>query len=135
MKFIAGVEIIRLESKTPNDPRGHVFEWKGITDAQIVQISSYVRKKGTVAGNHFHKGDDPSKNPEIFMLVSGKGKLWAYNKRTKEEKEVEIGPGTVIKFWPNVLHKITSLTDVAYIEPRITPFDPKRPDTYPKEEY
>jgi dTDP-4-dehydrorhamnose 3,5-epimerase-like enzyme len=135
-KIITGIEIVHLDDVSqPGDKRGTVFEWKNFTNGKTVQITGYVRKKGVVFGNHFHKGTDPSKNPEFFFVIHGEIELWAWNKFTDEEATIRLTPGTVMTIWPHVLHKCTAITDVVYAEPRITEFDKKKPDTFPPEEY
>ena len=135
-KVVTGVEIEQLEDVSQSgDKRGPVFEWKNFTDRKTVQLTSYFRKNGSIFGNHFHKGTDPSKNPEFFFLVSGEAELWAWNKFTKEEAKVRLKPGMILTIWPHVLHKSTALTDIVYVEPRITVFDKNNSDTFPAEEY
>jgi len=135
-KIITGVEITQLEDVSQlGDKRGPVFEWKNFTNKKTVQLTSYFRKKGSMFGNHFHKGTDPSKNPEFFFIISGEAELWVWNKFSNEKSKVRLKPGTIVIIRPHVLHKCVALTEVVYVEPRITLFDPKKPDTYPAEEY
>ncbi len=135
-KIITGIEIQRLDDVSkPGDKRGPVFEWKNFTGKKTVQLTGYFRKKGSVFGHHFHKGTDPSKNPEFFFIIHGQAELWAWNKFTGEEAKVRVTPGTIITIWPHVLHKCTAVTDVVYAEPRITVFNKKKPDTFAPEEY
>lgn len=136
MELVKGVEIHQLKDRSePGDTRGPVFEWKKFTDKTTVQLTSYARKMGNEFGNHFHKGSDPSKNPELFLLISGEARIWGFNKATKERKETKIGPGTVLVIWPGVLHGFKALTDVVYVEPRVTEFSKENPDTFPAVEY
>ncbi len=135
-KIITGVEIEQFDDVSqPGDKRGPVFEWKNFTGEKTVQLTGYTRKKGSIFGNHFHKGTDPSKKPELFFMVSGEAELWVWNKFTKEESKVRLKQGMLLTIWPHVLHKSTALTDIVYVEPRITLFDKKHPDTFPPEEY
>ncbi|QQG39096.1 MAG: hypothetical protein HYS32_01405 [Candidatus Woesearchaeota archaeon] len=133
-KIVEGIEIIRLDNASSNT-KGPVFEWKNFTNEKIVQITCYQRKKGVIFGNHFHKGIDSSKNPEMFLMVSGEADFSVYNKFSNEKKTIRIKEGDVIIIYPNVLHKFTAFTDVVYIEPRTTIFDKNDSDCFTPEEY
>lgn len=77
---------------------------------------SIFRKQGTVFGNHFHEGKELAKNPEKFYLLHGK-LLFEYrniNDQTWENKTVE-SPAK-IEIYPNILHKVTALTDAYMLE-------------------
>lgn len=52
-----------INCSNPRDERGSTFEWK-LQDKR--QITVLVRKKGSILGKHYHKGKDPSKNPDVF---------------------------------------------------------------------
>ncbi len=126
---------IQIKKLNPSnsDNRGSVYEWcKG---EKGVQVTVYKRKAGTVFANHYHKGRDPSKNPERFLLVSGKAKLVGYNGLLKETIDVIIDEDTEVIIMPNVLHTFEALTDVIFLEYRSTVFDPKNSDCYSAETY
>lgn len=118
---------IKIIKPVAVDERGTTFEWK-LNNGH--QISIYSRKKGSKLGGHFHKGGDPSKNPERFYLMVGKIKIIFIEQDGKRiEKILEANSSLLIR--PNVKHWMIPLTDVTYIEYRITHFDPDNPDTYP----
>ena len=62
-----GIQINRIISSDFADPRGPTYEWcKGLLGQQV---TIFYRNAGIIAGNHYHKGNDPSKNPEFFFLL------------------------------------------------------------------
>ena len=60
-----GAYIMKIEGVDPNDSRGRTWEWRKVGK----QVTILERKKGAVFGQHYHKGEDSSKNPEQFFLV------------------------------------------------------------------
>ena len=46
------------------------------------------RKAGTVSGRHYHKGISPTKDPEIFVLLTGNCTV---NWRNINEEEIPVG--------------------------------------------
>jgi len=132
MDEFEGVKITKLEPASL-DARGSVYEWcKG---QKGLQVSVFKREKGMPFANHYHKGEDPSKNPEKFFVVSGKVKLMAYNGVTNKSLEAVVDCGTEILIFPDILHTFEALTDVIFLEYRSTPFDKDNPDSYPAETY
>ena len=96
------------------------------------QITVYRRKKGTKFGAHFHKGEDPSKNPEFLLLLSGKMFMEttnAYGEANTEILHASSSPVELVMH-PNVLHSFIAVEPVVYIEYRKTRFDKKNPDTF-----
>jgi oxalate decarboxylase/phosphoglucose isomerase-like protein (cupin superfamily) len=104
----------------------------------VVQCTTYFRTAGEEFGAHFHTGEDPSKNPEIFQLLFGKMEFHAKDKYGNERTiELDTTDGVPILMFiePYILHFARAITDVIFIELRKTPFDPIHPDTYPLEEF
>ena len=62
-----GFEVSKIAPADPNDPRGMTYGWKLNEERQIKQITILERRKGHKFGGHYHRGDDPSKNPEKFF--------------------------------------------------------------------
>ncbi|MBI2662217.1 hypothetical protein HYX11_02050 [Candidatus Woesearchaeota archaeon] len=123
-----GIQINSLKPSSIADRRGPTYEWcKGLLGQQI---TIFYRKTGIIAGNHYHKGDDPSKNPEIFFLAKGEVIFNALNGFTGETLEERITKGTEIIIQPGILHSMTILKPTIYIEYRSTIFNPQLPDTY-----
>ncbi len=130
-----GYKIKKLEPANPSNPRGaRTWEWR-LADGK--QISAMRRLKGEVFGNHFHKGDDTSKNPEFILFLDGVAQIEFMDKDGKYSSvrlDAKNGPLELI-IEPWVLHRLIGETDVLYIESRLSYFDPAAPDTYPAEEF
>ncbi len=124
-----------LAPANPGNERGkRTWEWK-MPDGP--QVSVYRRLKGERFGFHFHKGDDPSKNPERFLLLAGVMYAEFLNTDGDEWRAtLDAGSGPVeLVIQPWVLHRMQALEECAHIEYRVNPFDPTRPDTYPAAEF
>ncbi|MBU1974456.1 MAG: hypothetical protein KKH52_03620 [Nanoarchaeota archaeon] len=63
-------------------------------------ISILKRNKGSISGEHYHIGKTKSKNPEVFVLLSGKIEVYVEDLKTKESKTVIIKKTLVLKFLP-----------------------------------
>jgi dTDP-4-dehydrorhamnose 3,5-epimerase-like enzyme len=127
-----GLKIEKATSVSLGDVRGGTFElFKGMPGRQV---TLYKRKKGASFANHFHKGIDPSKDPELFFVVSGKVTLFAKNKHG-EEFECTVEDLTFLTIDKNVYHEFVALTDVVFLEYRCTQFDSDNSDCFSKEEY
>lgn len=91
------------------------------TTAEIVlersgNALSIFRKQGTVFGNHYHEGIEPAKNPEKFYLLHGKLLFEYRNIESENWEQKEIESPAKIEIYPNILHKVTALTDAYMIE-------------------
>jgi hypothetical protein len=130
-----GYSIRKLDPANPGNVRGmRTWEWK--PDATR-QISVMRRRTGERFGNHFHKGEDPSKNPENILLLEGvlRVEFMTRNGRySSETLDAANGPMELVMH-PWLLHRFTGETDVVYIESRLSHFDASAPDTYPSEEF
>ena len=120
-----GIEIRKLDDKS-TDGRGAVREW--MLKNPAVQITVFERKKGEKSGKHYHKGKDKSKNPERFLLVSGKIRFRAINLDTEEQIEKIISSGTELIIEKGIYHDMEMLSDSVFIEARRTMFDSENPD-------
>jgi dTDP-4-dehydrorhamnose 3,5-epimerase-like enzyme len=115
-----------LQPVNTEDTRGDTLEWK-FKDGR--QITIYKRKKGVEFGYHYHKGDDPSKNPEHLMIVAGEISA-TFVRPDGYAANASYQAGQTFTIYPGVVHKMTALEDTIIIEYRITHFDPQHPDTY-----
>ncbi len=131
MRKIESVVIRKIQQVNPRDRRGPTYEWCKSTPG--MQVSIYHRRTGSVFGEHYHKGIDPSKNPERFFVVAGKARLRAYNGRRR--LNVVIREGTEVLISPYVYHSYEALTDFYFIEYRSTVFDRKNEDSFDEESY
>ncbi len=119
-------EIGHVQTAKTNDPRGPTYEWK-LSDGKSITV--YMRKKGCTFGGHFHRGTDPSKNPERFFVIKGQ-MIMRFIKQNCTDQTVMLGQGDVITIYPGVRHCAEAIEDVIYVEDRLTHFDPINPDTY-----
>lgn len=131
-----GVRVRKLIPANPDTPRGlRTFEHHF---PSATQCTTYYRESGEEFGGHFHKGDDPSKDPEIFQLISGVIEFFftdkAGGKRTIRVDATDCTPVEVL-ISPFLLHSARAISDVIYVEFRSTRFDPAHPDIYPPEEF
>lgn len=128
-----GIKIGRLQYVEPYDRRGPTYEWKFPSGHQI---TVFEREKGTKFGGHYHKDEDPSKNPERFYLVRGRlnAVLFMVPVVGPAENPVRLEcafeAGDTIEIYPYTYHKMEALEDCIFIEYRVTHFDPNKPDTY-----
>lgn len=74
------------------------------------------RNKGSVLGNHYHKGIEKRKNPEVFFLMSGNVELSVKHIETGETEKHECQAPCKIEFLINVIHTLYALTDLVFIE-------------------
>lgn len=122
-----GVIIRPVEPADRNDTRGMTYEWcRGLPG---MQVTFGERKAGTVSGKHWHKGEDPSKNPERFLLVYGRMRARFCDGLDTEEKLIQ-EPFMELLIPPNILHAYIAVDDILFAEYRPTVYDRGRPDTY-----
>lgn len=123
-----------INPANPDNERGkRTWEWK---QADGRQITVYKRNKGESFAAHFHRGDDPAKNPELFLLIHGKMRA-IFTEPSGLRKTVWLdatqGKPVELVIQPFVLHEMKAVTDCTYIEYRPRYFNPEHPDTYPAE--
>jgi hypothetical protein len=95
------------------DERGTTAEI--LLDRQGKALSIF-RKKDTVFGNHYHTGSQTTKNPEIFWLLHGTLKFEYRHIDSKEWIVVDAIAPVKIDIYPNVLHRVTAITDAYMLE-------------------
>ncbi len=128
-----GVAITTITPANPSDERGAVYElFKGLSGQQV---TVFTRNSGAVFGNHFHKGLDPSKDPEYFFLIQGEMTLSFYDGRTGQREIVPLVGGQLLTLEKGIYHSFEAMTDVIYIEHRKTIFDPAHSDCFLLGEY
>lgn len=128
-----GIKIEKIQPLANGDSRGETFElFKGFPG---LQVTYYKRKQGMKFACHFHTGEDPSKNPELFFLLQGKVKIVAENGKTQEKEEIIVEERNMITIEKGVYHEFEALSDVSFLEYRSTLFDERKSDCFPKEEY
>ncbi len=107
-----GIELINHNPRH-QDERGDTFGYVGGPYGEIMIIR---RKKSSIAGNHYHTGSDPTRNPEIQFVVSGRISFYAKNLDTNEESTFIISPNTEIRISPRVFHRMEMLEDTVFLE-------------------
>lgn len=108
-----GLEIIQHKPRH-EDERGNTFGY--IAKKKIKEILIVRRKKGTYSGNHYHTGSDPTRNPEIQYIISGRLNFIAKNLDTNEEESHILGTDTEIRIHPRVFHRLEMLEDTIFAE-------------------
>lgn len=74
------------------------------------------RKAGTISGNHYHKGIEPNKNPEILWILHGEINF-AYRQLHEENwQELIVKAPSKIEINAGVWHTITAITDISMLE-------------------
>jgi hypothetical protein len=106
------MKIIPIETTGPDD-RGYTAEYyhERLGLHQII-----FRKAGTVSGGHYHKGISMTKNPEIFILMSGSCTLKWRNVNEKEEHTAIITAPTRLEIPPYTIHTVLADTDITCLE-------------------
>lgn len=74
------------------------------------------RKKGAVLGNHYHKGLEIRKNPEVFFLMQGSVEVLLKHLESGVEEKYYCEAPCKIEFQINVIHTLNALTDLVFIE-------------------
>ncbi|MBI4599307.1 cupin domain-containing protein [Candidatus Uhrbacteria bacterium] len=104
---------VEKASLLKNDERGSTHVFSARESGYFIVLN---RKKGTVSGNHYHKGAMKSKSPEIFYLVSGRAELTIRDMKTKEEEVIDIEEGMKVEIPANVYHAVKARTDIILME-------------------
>ncbi|MBT3814653.1 hypothetical protein HOE37_01540 [Candidatus Woesearchaeota archaeon] len=79
-------------------------------------ISILKRNKGTVSGHHYHTEKTKGKNPEVFVLISGKMELYVEDIKTKESQTHIIEENTLFEIPPYIYHEVKAITDFVALE-------------------
>lgn len=125
-----GYEVRKLVPVDPSDGRGATRQLQFPPELGMSQITIYHRRARLYFGQHVHFGADPSKNPEILFLASGRMRVVLVGLDDLEEA-ITLEEGDLLTIDPGVKHSMESLTDVVIVEPRRTHFDSANPDTVP----
>ncbi|HLC53138.1 MAG TPA: hypothetical protein VJK03_01215 [Candidatus Nanoarchaeia archaeon] len=127
-----GVFVEQVHPINPSQVEKLTYEWcKGLFGQQVTLCP---RPSGSIAGNHYHRGVDASKNPERCIIVSGRGRLRTCNGIETQEWMLE-RPFTEVTIYPSILHAFVVEEDMLLIEYRATLFDSQYPDTYALETF
>lgn len=89
------------------------------------QLNEYERKKGTIAGNHYHK-----KINEFFFIIKGKVKVNIFNVETEKSEEFIANTGNAFTVFKNEAHALKFIEDTIFITLLSENFDESNPDIY-----
>lgn len=112
------VRVSELKAAWEEHPKNLLaFEWKDFPkDAHPI---IYSAQKGKTFGNHFHTGNNPDKNPETLILVSGylrfttEDRLGKLNETLLDARD---GRPKRVDTPPYIFHTATALEDSVFIE-------------------
>jgi hypothetical protein len=127
---------VSIETIAPvsEDARGWIRQLK-FPDG-IKQVTVCFRFAGATACHVHTKNDpsgaDPSKNPEIIFLALGQIKL-TIQKLDGSVEKTTCDQGTFIRIPAGCKHRTVAITDIMFLECRVTEFDPAHPNTTPCE--
>jgi dTDP-4-dehydrorhamnose 3,5-epimerase-like enzyme len=95
------------------DDRGFTAEYHHDRSGQQLII---FRKAGTISGRHYHKGLSPTKDPEIFILLTGTCTINWKHINDKELQTVQVSGPVKLEFPTYTWHELVMDTDCACLE-------------------
>ncbi len=125
-------DIYIIKNRSIGDKRGDVFHWD-LQNIGIEHIYIYHRKKGIKSWGHFHKGKNPSRDPERLFLIEGKIKFY-FEDVNGRNKELVLNKNEILITPKFIFHKYEILEYSIFIEPRIVT-EEDLPDTYDYKEF
>ena len=124
-----GFELEKINPADPNDLRGPTY---GLSVPGTIEITIVDRNKGFKFGGHYHKGDDPSKNPEKLFLAKGKMNA-IFVSKDNNKTELTLEAPVFLTIFPGTHHLFEALDNVIIVEARTTRFNKDYPDSYASE--
>ena len=116
------IEIIKIDVKAV-DERGALHYFSTDRSGEFLLV---YRNKGSVSGQHYHKGISANKNPEDMLLVLGSIILaWKEIEGFKNDGvengslksgEVEVVAPARVLIPAGIWHQVTAQTDIVFIE-------------------
>lgn len=117
------IEITKIDVKAI-DERGALHYFRTDRSGEFLLV---YRNKGSISGQHYHKGISANKNPEDMLLV--KGSLLLHWKELQnaddygggnvgelESGEVEVVAPARVVIPAGIWHQVTAQTDIIFIE-------------------
>jgi len=111
------IQITEIDVKAV-DERGALHYFSTDRSGEFLLV---YRKKGSISGQHYHKGVSLNKNPEDMILVQGT--LSLHWKELAGADPVEISNGEIEVIAParvlipaGIWHQVTAQTDIVFIE-------------------
>ena len=106
------IEITKIDVKAV-DERGALYYFSTDRSGEFLLV---YRNKGSISGQHYHKGISANKNPEDMLLVQGSLLLQWKEIEGTENGEVEVVAPARILIPAGIWHQVTAQTDIVFIE-------------------
>src|SRR5438128_1043777 len=122
--------LVKIEkvSLWKDDERGKIYGFSARESGYFLVL---YRKKGSISGDHYHKGTIKSKSPEIFYMISGQAELKVRDTKSGVEETHLVEQGTKIEIPPFIHHAFKAMTDITFLELNVSKedFDKYESDT------
>jgi len=106
------IEITKIDVKAV-DERGALHYFSTDRSGEFLLV---YRNKGSISGQHYHKGISANKNPEDMLLVQGSLLLQWKEIEGTENGEVEVVAPARVLIPAGIWHQTTAQTDIIFIE-------------------
>ena len=106
------IEITKIDLKAV-DERGALHYFSTDRSGEFLLV---YRNKGSISGQHYHKGNSAYKNPEDMLLVQGSLLLQWKEIEGTEIGEVEVVAPARVLIPAGIWHQVTAQTDIVFIE-------------------
>ena len=106
------IEITKIDVKAV-DERGALHYFSTDRSGEFLLV---YRNKGSISGQHYHKGNSANKNPEDMLLVQGSLLLQWKEIEGTEIGEVEVVAPARVLIPAGLWHQVTAQTDIVFIE-------------------
>ena len=106
------IEITKIDLKAV-DERGALHYFSTDRSGEFLLV---YRNKGSISGQHYHKGNSAYKNPEDMLLVQGSLLLQWKEIEGTENGEVEVIAPARVLIPAGIWHQTTAQTDIVFIE-------------------
>jgi len=110
--FKMKIEITKIDVKAV-DERGALHYFSTDRSGEFLLV---YRNKGSISGQHYHKGNSANKNPEDMLLVQGSLLLQWKEIEGTEIGEVEVVAPARVLIPAGIWHQVTAQTDIVFIE-------------------
>jgi dTDP-4-dehydrorhamnose 3,5-epimerase-like enzyme len=110
--FKMKIEITKIDVKAV-DERGALHYFSTDRSGEFLLV---YRNKGSISGQHYHKGNSANKNPEDMLLVQGSLLLQWKEIEGTENGEVEVIAPARVLIPAGIWHQTTAQTDIVFIE-------------------
>lgn len=104
---------IQPMSLKSTDERGSVHHFSTERSGEYMV---FYRHQGAIGARHYHKGLSANKNPEQFVLLSGKATLNWMDIRSKEKGSIELESPVEVAIYPWIWHEVIAETDFIMLE-------------------